>query len=425
MVRWFEWKALFSILFFIANHGARDRGSLPDATTVRLRVGLAVLGFSLFLAVGARFLSTRSVSAVTKKTAATVAPESAPEQGRQSKAAYVSSLRTSDSKESLWSRRPPKDAARQARRKELLRRYGRFGISGPLVDRMVNGDVVGALDDLKRQATAGDPVAINAYGNFVYWNCYLGRSPEQLDSFAKTQMQQSHALLPQDADWFNEALMDDVAFGKTIASACTEIVDVDQAFDMVTERAKQGDSASLWLASMTVGNIVQSQQLLRAAASAGSPDAQFDIAFTVMGGHQPELLGAGPSAMDFSELLRESALQIPQAEGNLAICEFYGCPGIAADPTEGVYTALDAAQHGFFDALQAIGPHLTPSQLDPNDVEAWRLIQASVEMQCGSSWSDMKSMKTTLDALSSPSATDAARQRAEQLWAQYGQDLGC
>jgi hypothetical protein len=219
--------------------------------------------------------------------------------------------------------------------------------------------------------------------------------------------------------------VEDIAFDKAVVAACSEAVNVDQAFDMVDERAKQGDSASLRLASMTASKMAERQQLLRAAAVAGSADAQFEIAFTVLGGYQKELLGTGPDALDVGDLLRQSAEQIPQAEGNLAICEFYGCAGIAADPAAGVRTALNAAEHGFFDALFDIGPHLSPSQLDPTDIGAWKLIQASVELQCGGSWSNVQAMKATLDTLSSPAGTDAARQRAEQLWAQYGAELGC
>ncbi len=324
----------------------------------------------------------------------------------------------------MWVRRLPKDATRHARWKALERMYGRAGASHEFIDRMVGGDIVGALDELKRQAIGGDPAAINLYGDFAYWNCYLGRRPEQLDSYAAMQMQESRSLPAADAEWFRNAFMDDIAFDKAVVAACSEVVDVDQAFDMLYERAKQGDS-SLWLASLTSGKMDERQQLLRAAAVAGSSDAQFQIAFVVLGGHQQELLGTGPDALNVGDLLRQSAEQIPQAEGNLAICEFYGCAGIAADPAAGIGTALSAAEHGFFDALLDLGPHLAPSQLDPTDIEAWKLVQASAELQCGESWSDAQAMQATLNALSSPAGTEAARQRAEQLWTQYGAKLGC
>jgi TPR repeat protein len=290
---------------------------------------------------------------------------------------------------------------------------------------MVDGHMVKALNDLKGQALAGNPAAISVYGDFTYWNCFLHRSPEQLDSYAATQMQESRSLPAADAEWFRDAFAEDVAVDEAVAAACSEAVNVDQAFDLVDESAKQGDGASLFVSSMTANNMPKQQQLMRAAAIAGSADAQFEIAFIVLGGHQKELLGTGPDALDIGDLLRQSADQIPQAEGNLAICEFYGCGGIEADPTAGIRTAQSAAEHGFFDALLDIGPHLTPSQLDPTDIEAWKLIEASVDLQCGGSWSNVQAMRATLDALSSPSATDAARQRAEQLWAQYGAELGC
>jgi hypothetical protein len=238
-------------------------------------------------------------------------------------------------------------------------------------------------------------------------------------------MQESWSLPAEDAAWFRDAVAADVAVEKAVVAACSEAVNVNEAFDIVDESAEQGYGASLFLSSMTANNISEEQQRLRAAAIAGSADAQFEIAFTVLGGHRKELLGTGPDALDLGELLRKSAEQIPQAEGNLAICEFYGCNGIAADPTDGIRRALSAAEHGFFDALLEIGPHLGPSQLDPADFEAWKLIKASVDMQCGGSWSNVQAMRATLDAFSSPAATDAARQRAEQLWLQYGAELGC
>jgi hypothetical protein len=73
-------------------------------------------------------------------------------------------------------------------------------------------------------------------------------------------------------------------------AACSNAVDVDQAFDMADKLAKQGDGASLRLESMTARMNSEREALLRAAAIAGSADAQFEIAFAVLGG-QKELLG--------------------------------------------------------------------------------------------------------------------------------------
>ncbi len=326
---------------------------------------------------------------------------------------------------SLWVRRPPKDAALHARRKELVRRYWQAGAHPQFVDRMVGGDIVGALEQLRKQALAGDPAAINLYADFVYWNCWSGRTTDQLDGYTASQMRESLTLPAADAEWFRTAFLQDIAFDKAVGTACRASVDVGHAFDLVGGLAKHGDSESLWLESETSSQIAEKQSLERAAAIAGSAQAQFEIAFTVLAGYQRELLGTGPDALDLGELLRESAPQIPQAEGNLATCLFYGCEGIAADPAAGVRTALTAAEHGFFEALLNIAPHLTPNQLDPIDVDAWKLIHASVEMQCGQSWSNVKAMRATLDALSALPRRSAAQRRAEQLWAQYGAGLGC
>jgi hypothetical protein len=102
----------------------------------------------------------------------------------------------------LWVRPPAKYAARQARRKELRRRYGRFGGDQQFFDRMVTGDVVAALRDLKAKALAKDPASIDLYGDFVYWNCISHRSLEQMDSYAAMQMQEARSLSASDGAWF-------------------------------------------------------------------------------------------------------------------------------------------------------------------------------------------------------------------------------
>jgi hypothetical protein len=38
------------------------------------------------------------------------------------------------------------------------------------------------------------------------------------------------------------------------------------------------------------------------------------------------------------------------------------------------------------------------TRLNPTDIEAWKLIQASVDLQCGGSWSNVQAMRSTLDA---------------------------
>jgi hypothetical protein len=57
------------------------------------------------------------------------------------------------------------------------------------------------------------------------------------------------------------------------------------------------------------------------------------------------------------------------------------CPGIAVDPAAAVSHALEAAEQGSIEALISMGPHLMPSQFDSTDIEAWTLLNASVELQ--------------------------------------------
>ena len=358
--------------------------------------------------------------------AATIAPESVAASHLTAVDPKPVTLRAKDAPAgSLWVRRSPKDAERRAWRKRLELRYRRLGASQQFIDQMVVGNKVEALKRLKQQALSGNATAIRTYADFTYWNCFAHRTPEQMDSYTEMQMQESRSLPAPDAEWFRDAFAEAVATEKEIAAACHEAVNVDQAFDMMQASAEQGDAENLYLSALTARTQPEQQRMMRAAAIAGSADAQFEIAWLVLGGHQTELLGTGPDALNVGDLLRQSAAQIPQAEGTLAICEFSGCDGIAADSTAAIHTALSAAEHGFFEGLQNIAPHLSPSQLDPTDVEAWNLIHASVNLQCGESWTNVQAMRSTLDALSSPAATDSARKRAEQLWAQYGAALGC
>ena len=205
--------------------------------------------------------------------------------------------RPKDSVGSLWVRRSPKEAERRAWRKRLERRYLRLGASQQFIDHMIAGDMVGALNNLKKQTLAGDPAAIRVYGDFTYWNCFLHGGQGWPDIYATTQMQESRTLPDGDAEWFRNAVAEYVVVEKEVAAACKEAVNVGQVFDLVDESAKQGDPTNLYLSSMTANTISEEQQRLQAAAIAGSADAQFEIAFRVLGGHQKELLGTGPDAL--------------------------------------------------------------------------------------------------------------------------------
>jgi hypothetical protein len=98
---------------------------------------------------------------------------------------------------------------------------------------MVDGDLVGALKELKAKAAAGDPSAINIYGHFVYFRCATTRGLKVPNEYTESEIQGARVLPTADAEWFREALMEDIAFDQSIGAACTEVVDVDQAFALV------------------------------------------------------------------------------------------------------------------------------------------------------------------------------------------------
>jgi hypothetical protein len=116
--------------------------------------------------------------------------------------------------------------------------------------------------------------------------------------------------------------------------------------------------------------------------------------------------------------LRAAAQTIPDAESRLARCEFTGCEYIAQDIPAAVVDARSAAQQGSIDAMLAIGPQLQASQIDPDEVRAWQLINAGLQLQ--------RSASAVLD---SPTVTPKVRALADQYWQQFGarilSGLGC
>ena len=68
--------------------------------------------------------------------------------------------------------------------------------------------------------------------------------------------------------------------------------------------------------------------------------------------------------------------------------------------------------------MLAIGPQLQASQIDPDEVRAWQLINAGLQLQ--------RSASAVLD---SPTVTPKVRALADQYWQQFGarilSGLGC
>lgn len=191
--------------------------------------------------------------------------------------ATVANDKGSDSR-SLWVRPSAAIAARQYRRQGFAWILRQLGANEALLDRLADGNLPAVLTDLKAQAQKGDPTAINILGEIAYQQCSLGRTADTIASFETSQLLSARSLPPADSQWFDAAVHDDSEFDKQMKAACTQIIDVDQVLSWVENNAKQGDGASLWLLSMTGNNLQVTQQRLRAAAAAGFPEAQFELA---------------------------------------------------------------------------------------------------------------------------------------------------
>jgi TPR repeat protein len=125
------------------------------------------------------------------------------------------------------------------------------------------------------------------------------------------------------------------------------------------------------------------------------------------------------------------ASAIPASKADLAECQYFGeCEGIPVDIDAAIAHAREAAQEGYFSAILRIGPHLPAGQMDPNEVTAWGLIDASVQQQgCGGGVLTVRAMQNIMSTLNAPNITAAAREQAEQFWSAYGSqikaNLGC
>jgi hypothetical protein len=329
---------------------------------------------------------------------------------------------------SLWVRPRPEVAARHYRRSGMAWVLRQLGASERFLDQMTGGDLVVALNQLKAQAKAGDPAAINVLGWIAHQDCRLGRTSEVLDQYEAWQTANAKALAPVDADWFAAAVHADVAFDKELNLACQQVIDVDQAMELVEARAKQGDAASLWILSRSSDpNTPDPDRQLRDAALAGFAQAQFE--YTIRPASARDSAGNDP-ALVTGDLLRQSADRLPIAEGALAYCEYYGCGGMMIDVASAIEHARDAAQRGSMDSLIDIAPHLQESQIDPDAASAWTVIRASLQQQgCGSNGFRVDWLQQNAATLTSNRITPQVRALAEQYWQAYGAQirsgLGC
>jgi TPR repeat protein len=333
-------------------------------------------GAAILVAIGIALLSGRKLTLTlpaARQDAAMRTPVGAPREA----AAALADRRPAVT--GLRERPPAEVTARHSRRSAFAWILRQLGANEQILDRLAAGDVVTVLTELKAQAQRGDPTAINVLGEIAVQRC-RGRSNEVLDEYQASQLTNAQALPAPDREWFIAAAREDIAFDKQLNAACQQVIDQDQVYSWIAARAAQGDGASLWLMSLSADNITALQQRMRDAAAAGFPEAQFELAWAIIGGQQGAA-GMGADAVNPGQLLRESADQLPRSEAELAVCEYSGCTGITADVASAITHAREAAQRGAIDAMIAIGPHLSQSQIDPDEVAAWRLVEASLEQQ--------------------------------------------
>jgi hypothetical protein len=328
----------------------------------------------------------------------------------------------------VWVRPPAKVAARNFRRANfaLLRR---FGASEKLIDRLTDGDVLAVVTELKQQAQRGDPLAANILEYMAHPICGFASingagSPSQARALPDAQ-----ALPAQDAEWLGTAIQEKNTYDNLLAAACQQAIDQKEVEGWVIKSAEQGNSASLWLLSRFGGgrSAVFKEQKFMEAVDAGYPEAQALLAQRLTDGTQA--LPPDSAAERTENLFKEAAGSLPYAESLLAVCEFTGCPGIAADIPAAIAHAREAAQRGSFDAMIQIGPQLQASQIDKDEVAAWSLVGAMLAQQgCVYGGLSVQWMKSQT-GLTSKRVSDKARTLADQYWKSYGTqmmaNIGC
>lgn len=322
----------------------------------------------------------------------------------------------------LWGRPAPDVAARNSRRSGFAWILRQLGATEDQLNRLANLDIAGVISELKQKASAGDAASVNILGEIAYQNCRLGRDDATVKGYVDSQIRDVLAVPAIDSSWFSTVMRDDEAFYKKVYDACAH-VDVDEAMSWVKARATLGDGASLWLMSMDANNMTEIQQRLREAAAAGFPQAQFDLAWAIIG-KQDGAEGTGAGRITAGDMLRASQAQLSRSELQLAVCEYSGCDGVAVDVDAAIKHAREAAQRGSPDAIVYIGPHVPAGQLDPNEVAAWGLVQASLEQRgCGGDVFSIRSLTRIVNTLNAKNISAQARALAEQYWRDYGSQM--
>jgi hypothetical protein len=338
---------------------------------------------------------------------------------------------TPDSAKGLWARPAPAVAARNIRRCGIGGTLAPLGASTGIIERFSNGDFAGVFSQLKAQAQAGDASAANQLDYIAHLTCLFAGINGPQSAFQASQLVDSNSLPSADSDWFRAVLEDRNAFKQQLVNSCEQYLDKGEIDTWVTAAAARGDPASEYSLWMFGGTNIRrlSDVHLRAAALGGYPWAQFSLGSRTVG-ETPWIITGGEASDHPGDLLRAAAQTIPAAEGQLARCEFTGCEYIAQDIPAAVADARSAAQHGSVEAMLAIGPQLQASQIDPDEVRAWQLVNAGMQLQGYEGTNiDVPMIRSASAVLNSPTVTPKARALADQYWRQFGgqilSGLGC
>jgi TPR repeat protein len=393
----------------VAILGVQTLGS-SDRNVTKRRMGIAGL-ILLMLAIGmwaALPKHPRSSGSAASGRVAEVPVNSA---------AVPKSLRAIRSVErsSLWRRPAATTAARNLRRARFAD-LRQFGASEHTIDRLIDGDILAVVTELKQQAKRGDASAANVLSNLGHFLC----------TFASPKVQEGQPLPGKDAEWLDAALQDRIAFNKQFWAVCQSI-DLKQVDDWVAKAAEQGNAASLMLLTVGTTPALFKQKLVE-AVDLGYPEAQMSLAQILT--HPPPGIASGGPNDGEANLFKKAAISLPEAESALALCEFNGCPGVEIDIPAAVSDAREAAQRGALTAMLEIGPQLQASMIDPTEVAAWNLVAGALAQKgCspggfGTSW-----MTAAAATLTSKTISIKARSLAEQYWQEYGAqmmtNIGC
>jgi TPR repeat protein len=389
----------------------------------RRRIGIAGI-ILLMIAIGIWVALPKHSSPSGSRAAGPVTKVSEHEAQVQPPGALTTPVTTLD----LWTRPVAEVASRNGRRYGFAWILRQLGATEDQLNRLADLDIKGVIAELKQKARGGDAASINVLGEIALQNCQLGRDDATVESFVASQIRDVQAVPAIDAAWFTAVMRNDEKFDKAVHAACAQ-VDVNEVMSWVTSRANQGDGASLWLMFRDANNMTEMQQRLRDAAAAGFPQAQFELAWAILYG-QEGAEGKGTAKVSAGDMLRESLEQLPRSESQLAMCEYSGCDGVAVDVNAAITHAREAAQRGAIDAMLTIGPRLPAGQLDPNEVAAWGLIQASLQQAgCGGNGFSVREMKSISNTLNANNISAQAHTLAEQYWQDYGaqmmSNIGC